>query len=261
MEPLARLSGGPVEGIFRHGGGGREPGLAFDFNMAPSSGVSFDLFAVSPVCAVSARGELKGLAFDFTVAPSSGVSFDLFAVPPLCAVAACGGLTTAALAGLRADADPGPGVGAVAATGVAGVSAPAEPSVDAVPAAGVAGGPTDSEPSVDAVAAADAAGAVEAAGVARVAAEADAAPSLLISSTFHSISCAVKGRLALSCRLPYCSSSPPCQEGWSWTISCSTSSLRCFSMTQPRRCCACCAVQWSPKAVAAEIVDWQSVIW
>ena len=143
--PLARVSGGRVEGIGRHGRvGPRESGLAFDFNMAPSSGVSFDLFAV----------------------------------PPLCAVSACGGLTTAEVAGWRADADPGlgavpaadfsglgvnagaaadPGVGAVAATGVAGVSAPAEPSVDDVAAAGVAGGPTDSEPR---------AGAVEAAGVA-----------------------------------------------------------------------------------------------
>ena len=227
MEPLARVSGGPVEGICRHGGVGREPGLAFDFNMAPSSGVSFDLFAV----------------------------------PPLCAVAACGGLTTAAVAGLRADADPGPGVGAVAATGVAGVSAPAEPRVNAVPAAGVAGGPTDSEPSVDAVAAADAAGAVEAAGVARVAAEADAAPSSVIISSFQSISCGNKGRLALSCRLPYSSSRPLCQEGLSWTISCSTSSLRCFSGIQSRRCCASCAAERSPRAVAAESSELQRAIW
>ena len=110
MDPLEKLSGGPVEVFRRHGGGGngpRETGLAFD---------------------------------DFNMAPSSGVSFDLFAVPPLCAVAACGGLTTDAVAGLRAvpaadfsgmgvnaGAAADPGVEAVAVTGVAGVSAPAEP--------------------------------------------------------------------------------------------------------------------------------------
>ena len=130
-----------------------------------------------PLARVSG-GPVEGLAFDLNMAPSSGVSFDLFAVPPLCAVSACGGLTTAEVAGWRADADPelgavpaadfsglgvnagaaaDPGVGAVAATGVAGVSAPAEPSVDAVAAFGIAGGPTDSEPR---------AGADEAAGVA-----------------------------------------------------------------------------------------------
>ena len=194
MEPLARVSGGPVEG---HGGIG------------------------------------PGLAFDFTLAPSSGVSLDLFAVPPLCAVAACGGLTTAALAGLRADADPGPGVGAVAATGVAGV-------------------PTDSEPTP---------GAVAAAGVARVAAEADAAPSSLISSSLQSISCAVKGRLALSCRLPYSSSRPFCQDGLSLIISCSTSSLRCFSKIQSRRCRASCAAERSPRALAAASWELQRPIW
>ena len=117
MEPLARVYGGPFEDCCRHGGIG---------------------------------SRTSGLAFDFDLAPSRGVSFDLFDVPPLCAVSACGGLTTAAVAGLRADADPGlgavpaadfsglgvnagaaadPGVGAVAATGVAAVSAPAEPSI------------------------------------------------------------------------------------------------------------------------------------
>ena len=47
-------------------------------------------FAVPPLCAVSAGGGLSGLAFDFTMAPSSGVSLDLFAVASLCAVSAGG---------------------------------------------------------------------------------------------------------------------------------------------------------------------------
>ena len=127
----------------------------------------------------------RRLAFDFNMAPSSGVSLDLFAVPPLCAVAACGGLPAADFCGLGVNAgdvgDPevdagdvgDPGVGAVACTGVAGVSVPAAPSVEAVAAA---------------------------------ATEDDAAPSSLISSSFHSISSCVNQRLAFSCRLPYCTS-------------------------------------------------------
>ena len=278
MEPLAGVSGGPIEGILRHGGVGRESGLAFfnmapssdmsfdnfavpplcavsacggstalafDFTMAPSSGVSFDLFAVAPLCAVSACGGSTGLAFDFNMAPSSGVSLDLFAVPPLCAVAACGGLPAADFCGLGVNAgdvgDPevnagdvgDPGVGAVASTGVAAVSVPAAPSVEAVAAAGVA----------------------------PVATEDDAAPSSLISSSFHSISAAVKKRLAFSCRLPYCNSRPFCQEGLSVTIWCCTSSIRCFAKIQSRRCCASCTAARSPRAVAAASWERQRAIW
>ena len=105
-------------------------------------------------------------------------------------------MTAAASAGMELDAGGAahPGIAAVAAAGVAGVSATAEPSVDAVAGAGLAGGPTDSGPSVDADAAA---GADETVCVPRLA-QAVAAPSSKIRSWFQAISCAVKKRLALS---------------------------------------------------------------
>ena len=67
-------------------------GLAFDFVVALSSGVSCDLFAGLELSAVSAFTSVAtagvGLAFDFIAAWSSGVSFDLFTGPELSAVSA-----------------------------------------------------------------------------------------------------------------------------------------------------------------------------
>ena len=129
--------------------------------------------------------------------------------------------------------------------------------VDGLGTAGVAEEPADSEPSVDAVAAT---GADETVCVPRLA-RGGAAPSSKIRLSFQSISCGVKKRLALSCKPPYGSSRPLCQEGLSNTISFSWSRRRCFSTIHHNRPCASSPAAESPRAVAAMMSDWQRPIW
>ena len=112
------------------GGGGPDGGVLFPFHIHGGSGA----------CVADGTADL---AFDFNMAPSSGVSFDLFAGPPLCAVAACGGLgadvdpvpgvgaaAATGVAGVSAPAAPG--VDAVPAAGVGAVAAAEGKAIESV---------------------------------------------------------------------------------------------------------------------------------